>query len=102
MHNGAFLQEGDRFFLKWHQNSAQKGPFLRTAKRCPKGSVLVLLIFLSVVIFRQVSDRDNISCGTFEGMHIGLFTCKGNPLMVSLIGMCLPHAHFVLEGFLTE
>ena len=34
---------------KWHQNGAPKGPVLRTAKRLPKGAVLVPLIFLSVL-----------------------------------------------------
>ena len=23
-----------------------------------------------------------LACGTFEDMHIGLFTCKGNPVMM--------------------
>ncbi len=36
-------------FGKWHQNSAPKGTILRTTKRCPKGTTLVPLIFLSVV-----------------------------------------------------
>ena len=34
-------------FGKWHQNGASKGTILRTIKWCPKGTVLVPLIFLS-------------------------------------------------------
>ncbi len=37
------------FWTKRHQNSAPKGTILRTTKRCRKGTILVPLIFLSVV-----------------------------------------------------
>ena len=37
-------------FGKWRQNGAPKGTILRTIKRCPKGTVLVRLIILSVPI----------------------------------------------------
>ena len=35
---------------KWHQNGALKGTVLRTIKPCPRGTILVPLIFLSVFI----------------------------------------------------
>ncbi len=38
-------------FRKWHQNGTQKAIVLSTTKWCPKGTVLVPHIFLSVGFF---------------------------------------------------
>ena len=37
-------------FGKWHQNGAQKGTILRTINGCPKGTVLVPLVFFSEIL----------------------------------------------------
>ena len=37
-------------FGEWHQNGAPKGTVLRTINQCPRDTVLVPLIFLSVYI----------------------------------------------------
>ena len=39
-----------RSFVKWYQHGAPKGPVLWTVKWCPKGAILVPLIFLSVAL----------------------------------------------------
>ena len=58
-------------FGKWHQNGAQKGTILRTINWCPKGTVLVPLIFLSAVACWQQYVSSYIAQDTYTVKHLG-------------------------------
>ncbi len=61
----------------WHRNGSPKGPVLQTVKRCPKGAVLVPLIFLSVQpkVF-QVSSIQNSSLKYPAHRHLQAHSTK--------------------------